>query len=232
MTFTHHRILRLLAFTLPVAVFAACGSDSNNSGGTDGGTNNNPDATTGGEDATVADTGDNMPPSCDPNFGAAPGCGNDMTGSWTYRSACGSTAIEDGVRQACAQATFEATSHVVTGTLDVTAGGYMLNSTDQAVINAMIPAACAAPLGGCMGVQTAINTQLNQPTTCTQAGADCRCTTNATIGAQEMGTLNTNAGTVTTMPSTGGMGTYYYCVEGNVLRYRQMGEGTVFVLTK
>jgi hypothetical protein len=243
-----HYVPRVLACVLPITLYAAC-SDS---GGSDAGTNNNnnnnnttdaatggSDATTGGSDATTGgmdattspDSGNGNAPTCDPGFGAGPECGGDLTGSWTYRGACGSTDVEDGVRQACPGATFQATSHDVTGSLEFNGNNYTVDVTDTADVNMTIPTVCATPLGGCAGVQATLTQQLGRPTTCTTSPQGCDCTTQTTAAAAETGTYTTSAGTLTTMPSGGGTNTYYYCVSNGEFRYREQGTGIVYVLT-
>jgi hypothetical protein len=235
--------LRCVAGALAIAfAFVACSDD----GGSDAGTNPNRDGSTGDTGTGGVDSGTGGVDSgtggmdsgtqmvtCDPAFGAAPECGGDPSGSWTYRAACGATAIEDGVRQQCQTATFQATSHQVSGTLNITGNTYTLNVTDNADVMMQIPQECATPLGGCAGVQTALSQGLNSPTTCNQNGTRCDCESSVTVSAAETGTYTTNGGTLTTMPSGGGAsGTYYYCVENGVFRYREMGDGVVFVLTE
>src|SRR5262245_41604338 len=95
----------LLPASLLFFVAAACSDGDDDNGGHDAGTPVNdsgmqqgtPDAATG-EDVVPGDTGNNNPPACDPGFGAGPGCGNDPGGTWTYRAACGKTAVEDDIR--------------------------------------------------------------------------------------------------------------------------------------
>lgn len=208
-----------------ITLFTACGDEA----GTDAGTPR--DATTGdsGVDAgSNADAG--FVTTCVPTTLATPGCGNDPTGTWVYRSACGLTSGAE-LQQLCAGVDIQATSHQVTGSLVLTATNYTLDTTDVTDITAGVPSSCSAPVGGCPGVQAALRANFNSAT-CTAAAAGCTCMINATLSASETGTYTTAAGVLTTTPSGGGpAGRYNYCVEGGVLHYREATDTVVWVLS-
>jgi hypothetical protein len=207
-----------------ITLLSACGDDDNDDAGvrrdgstnTDGGVNN---------DAATGDAG--VDTSCSASALSAPGCGNSPVGNWTYKSACG--VISSATLTAlCPQIEIQATSHQVTGTLQITATNYTLDTTDVANIMARVPAICAAQAGGCDNVATALRAQFTAAS-CTQDNTGCDCDVTATISVAENGTYTTAGGVLTTVPTTGTGAAYNYCVEGGAFRYRAQGDTIVYV---
>jgi hypothetical protein len=182
-----------------------------------------PDASTpadaGADAGSLPDTG---APTCDPSLGAN-ACGGVGTGTWTYTGACSNDpALVSSFTTACPGAMLTSSTYAATGTLAINlVGTFARDLTMTAVGTFFVPASCARPAGGCVGLQTLLATDLNVAVTCSPlSGGDCGCTGTRTITTSDSG-LYADVGNVITVNGTE---SYFYCVSGAQLSYHAMGQ--------
>lgn len=187
---------RRIGLTLMCVVLLALGacSDDGGNGGGDGGGGNT---------------------TCKADFGQADACGGDFSGSWKYVKACVSPSVIDQLKTVCAGVTASNVAAAsTTGSLSLTSGAYNLNVTvDVTVSDLKVPASCA--VGGCTLAETAVKTALPGSTASCSGTSDCTCSVSFPYTTTKQGKLTTSNGIAT-------LGTgekYYYCVQGNVLKY-------------
>lgn len=216
------RILACLA--VAVAAAMACGDDDD---GPDTRANDNTN-TNNGVQACVAD------------FGMAQACGGDLEGTWTYVDACGDTGLEDGLTDLCTTATIDSQSvGGGSGSITVTGGSITQNVSATAEATVTVPSAClvVGPVTlDCATVQTQAQQTIEMDfpgvsVTCATSGPDCSCDLSLPFTTGGAGTIVTSNGVATVDGDT-----YYYCVNGDRLLYRQFGAdgliGPTFLLTR
>jgi hypothetical protein len=207
------------AWTLVFLLSFACGEDpvenpgDSGLGSTDGGVSSGGDAGMTNNDLT-----------CRPGLNAAGACGGDLLGTWTYRNACseGSAFAELGAMCAGLEVSNEARS--TSGTLTVMATSYDVNVSTLVTGNITVPSTCAVMVGGCAGVETLIEGSGSETmATCTGIAA-CDCEVQARIRRTESGSWSASGGIVTTLNTVSTARDHFYCVEGGVLRYREVPQ--------
>ena len=196
-----------------------------------------PDAGTTTPDAgtPTTDGGTTVPFSEAPiDFGNCPaftGCGGDVVGAWSYTRFCTANPFAN-VTQLCPTAQVNDLQGTVKGGILMGQDTVSRQTDINVTATLVVPAMCASFVpGGCAGIQS--NLQGNFPgATCT-AGAnagDCSCALKWSRSDAASGryTLSGNLINVT------GGSSYEYCVTGNQLQFRQIGDtaGSINTLTK
>jgi hypothetical protein len=183
-----------------VATAPGCSSDKSFGGGTGGSTG------AGGASSGPVTVAASCP------FTA---CGGTLEStSWGYTGACiNETSLLGSLRAACPALSLTGVTGTVSGTLAFAGGQVTQQGSLTLTATLNVPGGCAAPLGGCVAVGTALALQM-PGTTCT--GVDtCRCimSTNETLSRGDAYTASGNSVT------TGGE-SYVYCLSGSTLAYR------------
>jgi hypothetical protein len=224
--------LGLLLFTLSCDGAGDDGidNDAGKDAGGDASTNDSGTDDGGTADSGSTDMGVDMV-QCDPDFGQPDACGGDLSGTWSYRAACGTTPIATMIQQQCSTVDIRADAiEGGSGTLTVNGTSLTLDVELDVHVEAGLPAACT--FNGCAGTQLVLQQALPQATiACTAAAAGCDCTIDGPVGQYSTGTFTTSGGIAT----VDGTDTYYFCVEGGSLSYRRFGTGIdepVYVLDR
>lgn len=207
----------------PMLLATACGSTTSTAGGGAGGAS----ATGGGAGATQAG-GSGGAVGASGTGGAAGGgnvgfgscsaftpCGGDVTGVWTYTTACAdSTAFQGAVQQACATAT--TTEHgVVSGTLTFSGGRVQRSGTYVVTADIHVPSNCVVV--SCAVVQGLLATSLSGVTCSDGAAGSCDCIASRTGGSIASQAYTASGTTITLADGR----TFDYCVTGTTLVYRE-----------
>lgn len=166
---------------------------------------------------------------CRPGFGAADACGGDPTGTWNYRNGCATESAFAELTAMCTGVEVMNEARTTQGTLVMQANGsFTLDVNTLASGNLTVPSTCALMAGGCAGIEALIEgSGPDTMATCTGIAA-CECAVNARVRDTESGTWTQSGGVVTTVTTEARQ--HHVCVEGNVLRYRDVptgGEATV-----
>lgn len=171
---------------------------------------------------------------CDPNFGQAQACGGPLSGTFTYRTACTSPAVFEGVRKLCGAATFSNIKSAPSGTLGFSGSSYALDINTTVSADVLIPRSCTLLIGDCDGLKRTVETLLKGSTmSCTQSGADCDCDLSYPLRAKSSGPVTTASGLATLSSRF----KYYYCLKGDTLTYTNApgsagDDQLVYVLTR
>jgi hypothetical protein len=213
------------------ALALAC-SSSPDEGGTDGGTDA---GTNGGDGGGLVITNPGGGTTVNLSFGtcqAFSACGGDEHGTWDYTAVCVSEDYAADLKQACSSATIKSITGTKKGTVLIAGSGIARDVVTTVNLVVTIPESCATPLGGCSGVQSALQQAL-PGTTCAAVGGagacDCSATRTETI---KDSTTYTKSGSRITV-ANGDI--YDFCVTGSKMTYKEGGsEPTdgVFEMTK
>ncbi|HEY8428065.1 MAG TPA: hypothetical protein VIL20_06810 [Sandaracinaceae bacterium] len=142
-------------------------------------------------------------------------CGGDVRGTWAYQDAC----IDDpfpAARGACPGITLENLAGTARGRVVATATTVTRESRVSLSGTIVVPASCA--ILGCSAIEDLLDTAYDSAS-CTGGPTGCRCDVSNTID-----TVETSAYTITGSTLRAGDRTYEYCVDGNTLRHREVGD--------
>jgi hypothetical protein len=173
--------------------------------------------------ATTPDGGTAVPFSEAPiDFGNCPAftpCGGDVVGAWSYTRFCTANPFA-GVTQLCPTAQVNGLQGTVRGGILFGQDTVSRQTDIRASATLVVPAACANFVGGCPGLQG--NLQASFPgATCT-AGAtgDCSCPLSWSRSDAASGRYTVAGNLVSVV----GGASYEYCVAGDQLQFRQVGD--------
>lgn len=187
----------------------------------------NGDSGENGMDAGTADAGA-IDPMCRPALGMTEACGGDPAGQWTYRKACTDQDLYAAAKQACPglMVSDEVTSS--SGSLRLEANGTFTRQVDTvASATLQVPAICAQAIGGCPGMEVAIQSAVpGSRAVCSGAG-DCDCDVTIDLTTDDVGTYTVQGGSITAI-APGGSSEYWFCVEGGVFSYRNKDSSEPF----
>jgi hypothetical protein len=165
---------------------------------------------------------------CLPGMGASDACGGNLAGAWKYKSACTNTDVLALVKAYCAAATATTPVFAASGTLDISGTTSVLAFNRALTLTASstvsVPTSCtlSAP---CSTVSTAITAVLptGSSATCSASSSGCSCAITVDLSLGGTGTL-TSSGGIATVTLSAGTSQYYYCVNGNVLKYKGLAS--------
>lgn len=228
------RITFISVVTAAAMLAALACSDDNIS--KDAGDSSVSDGPVSGQDGPVSGpdskaTGDTT---CDPTFGQAQACGGDLEGKWTYVKGCVPKDTFDGIKKVCPGAVVSNESSSSAGTLTFTKTTYVLDASVLVTTDFTLTAGCAALVKGCAKAASTIQLLVpNSKVNCSDASSGCDCKITLTYTSKWLGKYSVANGI--NKLKTGQE--YYYCVKGDVLRYRgvsaNLSDKTVtYVLTR
>lgn len=169
------------------------------------------------DNSSATGDGGSSSPTCLPAFGSAQACGGTLSGTYRYLSACTTTAALADIQTICTSATVNNVVSIPSGSLSFSGGNYALNVTTTISGKATFPKSCLVTKLGCAPIATAYNNLVKSGTAaCTDKGTACECEVSYPLRVNSNGKLTTGNGIAKL-----GLGIqYYYCVSGNVLRYK------------
>ncbi len=230
--------LCIAAAVLSVLTLACTGSNDEGlgDGGPDGGSGNGgPDGGSvadGGTDGGLVITNPGGGTTVNLSFGTCPAftaCGGDEHGTWDYTAACDSKNYAAQIQQSCPSATIKSLTGTKKGTVLIAGSGIARDVVTTVNSVVTVPGSCATPLGGCSGVQAALQ-QAFPGATCAASGSagacDCSATINSTIRDATTYTKTGNRITV----ANGDI--YDFCITGSKMTYTEGGTTGVFEMTK
>ena len=150
-------------------------------------------------------------------------CGGSVVGGWNVSGGCIDLPVPSDLMR-CPGARVSSTSGRARGT--VTFGPLIAQRAAEWIVEAevFIPALCAAVVGGCGAIQSAIRGTIPDSACVTTTAGDCRC------AVRQQGSISDGDGYVTRanqIVSASLRKTWDYCVDGTRLRYRDVsGTGT------
>jgi hypothetical protein len=222
-------IAAALLSALTLACTGSSDDDPGDGGVGDGGVGD------GGTDGGLVITNPGGGTTVDLSFGtcqAFSACGGDEHGTWDYTAACVSEDYAAQIKRSCSGATIKSITGTKKGTVLIVGSGIARDVVTTVNLVLTIPGSCATPLGGCSGVQTALQQEF-PGTTCVASGSagacDCSATINSTIRDS---TTYTKAGSRITVANGD---VYDFCVTGSKMTYREGGSNPtdgVFEMTK
>jgi hypothetical protein len=227
---------RIAAALLSVLVLAC--SDSNGDGPDDGpgdGGVSDGGVKDGGTDGGLVITNPGGGTTVNLSFGtcqAFSACGGDEHGTWDYTAVCDSKDYAAQIRQSCPSATIQSLTGTKKGTVLIAGSGIARDVVTTVNMVVTIPGSCATPLGGCAGVQTALQ-QAIPGTTCVASGSAGACDCSATITSTiRDATTYTKSGNRLTV-ANGDI--YDFCITGSKMTYVEGGSNAssgIFEMTK
>lgn len=145
-------------------------------------------------------------------------CGGSVLGTWDVSGGCIDVPVPPQLMM-CPGA--RVTRSVGRARGRVTFGPLIANRAAQweVEVELFIPQLCAAFVGGCMGIQTAVRNALPDSVCATEGAGDCRC------AARQSGDIRDADGYVTMnnqIVSATLNKRWNYCIEGNRLRYQDV----------
>ncbi|MBN1962695.1 MAG: hypothetical protein JW841_17315 [Deltaproteobacteria bacterium] len=161
--------------------------------------------------------------SCDTDFNSDNACGGELTGTWHLADICVNT---DELAALFSQATcIVKINNVVVS--DITGTAVFSGTTVQRTVNATAQVQVTYPLScfpsyQCVYFGLLIDTFINTAaaTTCSEDSSGCNCTITLAFNENSDATYATLNGTMTINEKS----TYYYCVDGWQVSFRQYGN--------
>jgi hypothetical protein len=229
--------LCVAAVLLSALALACTGSDGEGPG--DGGVGDggvgDGGAGDGGTDGGLVITNPGGGTTVNLSFGTCPAfsaCGGDEHGTWDYTAVCDTEDYAEQIKQSCPSATIKSLTGTKKGTVLIVGSGIARDVVTTINMVVTIPGSCATPLGGCSGVQTAIQQGL-PGATCSATGTAGACDCSATItGTIRDSTTYTRSGSRITVANGD---VYDFCITGSKMTYMEGGNDPtsgVFEMTK
>lgn len=143
-------------------------------------------------------------------------CGGDVRGTWDVAGVCIEVPIADAVMR-CPGAQISRTGGRARGRVTFDGARARRAAEWTAEVEVAIPAYCAALLGGCDGIQTAVRGAVPDTTCAADATGACRCLARQNGGIDDGDGYSTSG---TQIVSATLLRRWDYCVSGAQLRYR------------
>lgn len=153
----------------------------------------------------------------DPMCPALVACGGVVEGTWDVGGACIDIPIPTAIMD-CPGATVSATGRA-RGRVTFAAGFATRTAQSEVEVSIYVPALCAAFVGGCTGIESAIQMAVPDSACVTTAAGDCNCLARQTGTIDDMDAYTTTA---TQIVGTTSGKHWDYCIETDTLRYHDV----------
>ncbi|MFO0625525.1 MAG: hypothetical protein U0325_07885 [Polyangiales bacterium] len=183
-----------------------------------------PDVATAGSDRPAPPTDTGEPPWVDVDLrtrGTCPPlsrCGGDVRGTWDVAGVCLEVPIEDALGR-CPGARVTRRAGRARGRVTFADALAIRRAEWTAEVQVLIPALCAALVGGCPGIQSSVRA-VAPDTTCVAMGlGDCDCTVRQAGGLNDGDVYRLENNQIV----SASLGRRWdYCIDGDALRYRDV----------
>lgn len=145
-------------------------------------------------------------------------CGGEVLGTWEVSGVCLEVPIEGALAQ-CPGARVTRRSGRARGRVTFGDRVALRRAEWSAEVQVLIPAVCAAFVGGCPGIQAAVRNVAPDTTCAATTLGDCECTARQAGGLNDADGYTTEGGQIVSATL---MRRWDYCIDGDALRYRDV----------
>jgi hypothetical protein len=149
-------------------------------------------------------------------------CGGDVVGTWDVTGGCFELPIEESLSM-CPGAAVTRRDGRARGRVTFDVGGLAHRVAQSEVeIEITVPSFCAAAVGGCAAIASAIRSSAPDSTCVTEASGDCRCAARQVTGIDDTDGYRLEGDQIVAV--TAGR-RWDYCIDGTTLTYRDVTPG-------
>jgi len=145
-------------------------------------------------------------------------CGGDVRGTWDVAGVCLEVPIEGALAQ-CPGARVTRRGGRARGRVTFGERLALRRAEWSAEVQVLIPAVCAAFVGGCPGIQAAVRNVAPDTTCAATAAGDCDCTARQAGGLNDGDAYSAEGAQIVSATL---MRRWDYCIQGDALRYRDV----------